>query len=169
MATAKMHFQAPRRRRDAGQNREAALRVVQVGRSGEVLPVLMQEIVALSYPRAVVVESHPESGEIVPVTTLNWPSPQLEKLTEALRASDGMFAGVLAGRTSVYQATIYDHPLSLHPMTFSNANPCWEVLDGNGDGCLAVQDLYAQKSNAQKQPSCSICGMRGYAAVAVVE
>src|SRR5215831_3319708 len=96
MATAKMQFQPPRRRRDAAQNREAALRVLQVERSAELLPVLLDEIVALGHARAAVLEIGPNSGEVAQVAAVNWPAADLEKRAEALRGPAGPLGRTLA-------------------------------------------------------------------------
>src|SRR5260370_2443067 len=94
MATAKMHFQSPRRRRDAAQDQEATLRVLRLERSAEVLPVLVEEIVALGHPRAAVLEIKGDSEEVVPVATANWSLPGLAQLIEDMRDPSGLLARV---------------------------------------------------------------------------
>ena len=166
MATAKMHYQASREARDTAQNREAALRVLQIRHSGPMLRVLLQEIVALGHPRAAILKNSSDSDEIICLDHLNWPSPQLAKLIEALRGPKSPLGRVLASQTAVLEATIYDLPLGIHPMIFSRSHPCLEAFCPNSDSCLALEK--SAGNTGQIQRYCPSCAIGGYAAVAVV-
>src|SRR5262245_29057045 len=170
MATAKMQFQPPRRRRDAAQNREAALRVLQVARSADLLPVLLDEIVALGHARAAVLEARSNSGEVAQIAAVNWPPANLAKLAEALRGPAGPLGRILAAnRPEVLEGRIHHRALSLHPMLYSNRVPCREAASAGSKSCLAVQNARGDKGGAYRLQPCSICAMKGYAVVAVVE
>src|SRR5215470_3539763 len=116
MATAKMHFQPQRRRRDNAPSREACLRLLQAERSEDVFPILLEEIVALGHPRAAVLEATP--GFAAPVVALHWGRHQLEKLSAALRTRHYPALGVMDGSRADGPAKIsfLHRPLYLYPM-----------------------------------------------------
>jgi signal transduction histidine kinase len=171
VATAKIHFQPQRRRLDVAQVRQAALHVMQAQRSDEVLPILLEEIVALGYARAAVLEANLQGGDLTPVAALNWPQPQLARFTTMLWVLENPLAGVLAAnRSAVLPRTqLHSRPLYLHPMLYSNANPCWEADPGSPTGCLAVQNFRHERSICLADQICSTCRMHAYAALVVVE
>jgi len=170
MATAKMQFQPPRRRRDAAQNREAALRLLQVERSSEVLPVLLDDIIALGYARAAVLETRPNSHRVGTVASVNWPPADLAKLAEAVSGPAGPLATTLAtNRPEVLEGPLHHRALSIHPMLYSNPAPCREAASAGSENCLAVQNAHGDKDGASGRQPCSICGIQGYAVVAMVE
>src|SRR6476619_856013 len=86
MATAEIPFQPGRTngRRTAQPRRPAVLRLLQAERSEEIFPLLLEEIIALGNPRALVVDVNLDSGEVMPAAALKWPRPQMEKFTSAL-------------------------------------------------------------------------------------
>ena len=170
MATAKMQFQPPRRKRDAAQSREAALRMLQVERSAELLPVLLEEIVALGHARAAVLETGSNSDEVAQVAAVNWLPEDLAKLAEALRGAAGPLLRTLAANhPEVLEGPLHHHALSLQPLLYSNPTPCREAANSGSESCLAVQNACGDKSRVHPLQPCSVCGMHGYAVVAVVE
>lgn len=162
MATAKMHFQ-PQRRGPAGQILGWIVRLLHAQRAEEVFPVLLEEIVALGYPRAAILEADPAGG-ITPVAALNWQQQYLAKLATS------SLTGLLGGRPAVLIETdFYHRPLYAHPISYSGAHPCWEAGLSSASGCLAVQNFERQAIPRTESQVCSLCQMRGYSSLAVVE
>src|SRR5579864_7214414 len=97
MATAEIRFQPGREngRRSSQPKRPAVLRLLQAERSEEIFPLLLEEIIALGNPRALVVDVNLDSGEITPAAALKWPQAQLEKFSSALWMQDHPLVGVL--------------------------------------------------------------------------
>ena len=166
MATAKMHFQAQRRRQPIFQG-EPVLRLLQTQRSEELLPVLVEEIVARGYTRAAVLEASFDGRELKPVAALNWPLPQLEKLAAVSPQGHPLVALLEAGRSAVLARTgLHTHALYVHPLVYANPNPCWEA-SRSGPDCLAVQNC--SRRPQPRNQVCSVCDMRGFAGLVVVE
>ena len=97
MATAEVRFQPERvnGRRAAQQRRPAALRLLQAERSEEIFPLLLEEIVALGYPRAMVLDVNFDTGDVTPAAALKWPRQNMEKFTTALWMTEHPLAAVL--------------------------------------------------------------------------
>lgn len=122
VATAEMRFQSERLqgRRASQHRRPAILRLLEAERSEEIFPLLLEEIIALGYPRAMVLDVNFDTGEVTPAAALKWPRQQLDRFTTALWMSDHPLAGVLntarpavLTRSSTHAKPIYIHPLSL--------------------------------------------------------
>ena len=90
MATAEIRLQSARMngRRTAQPRRPAVLRLFQAERSEEIFPLLLEEIIALGNPRALVVDVNLDSGEVTPAAALKWPRAQMDKFTSALWMQD---------------------------------------------------------------------------------
>ena len=75
MATAEIRFSSARMngRRTAQPRRPAVLRLLQAERSEEIFPLLLEEIIALGYPRALVMDVNLDSGEVTPAAAMKWP------------------------------------------------------------------------------------------------
>jgi len=167
-----MRFQPERPNRGRGQQRRpAALRLLEAERSEEIFPLLLEEIVALGYPRALVLDVNFDTGEIAPAAALKWPRHQMDKFATALWMTDHPLAGVLnAGRPAVLaKSSIYNRPIYIHPIVYSNRNVCWEADRVRTSSCLAVQNCRREKRIRLEDQVCSTCDMRAYAAVVVVE
>src|ERR1700760_2953441 len=97
MATAELRFQPGRvnGRRTTQPRRPAVLRLLQAERSEEIFPLLLEEIIALGNPRALVVDVNLDSGEITPAAALKWPRGQMESFTSALWMQDHPLTNVL--------------------------------------------------------------------------
>ncbi|HWG48489.1 MAG TPA: ATP-binding protein [Candidatus Acidoferrales bacterium] len=173
MATAEMRFQSERMqgRRGSYQRRPAILRLLQAERSEEIFPLLLEEIIALGYPRAMVLDVNFDSGEVTPAAALKWPRQQMEKFSTALWMSDHPLAGVLnSARPAVLtKSSIHTRPIYIHPILYSNRNLCWEADRVRTVSCLAVQNFRREKRIRLEDQVCSTCEMRAYAAVVVVE
>ena len=166
-----MHFQADRDRRLGPPGRRGALRLLQAERSEEIFPLLLEEIVALGYPRASVLDVNFESGGVGPKAALNWPPQQLARFSTALWVAENPLIGILdAKRPAVLPRTIFYHrPLYLHPILFSHRNLCWEAGRPRTGSCLAVENFHRQKRLRREDQICPTCEMRAYAALVVVE
>jgi len=168
-----MRFQSERMqgRRGSYQRRPAILRLLQAERSEEIFPLLLEEIIALGYPRAMVLDVNFDSGEVTPAAALKWPRQQMEKFSTALWMSDHPLAGVLnSARPAVLtKSSIHTRPIYIHPILYSNRNLCWEADRVRTVSCLAVQNFRREKRIRLEDQVCSTCEMRAYAAVVVVE
>ena len=173
MATAEIRFSSARMngRRTAQPRRPAVLRLLQAERSEEIFPLLLEEIIALGYPRALVMDVNLDSGEVTPAAAMKWPQAQLEKFSSALWMQDHPLVGVLhAARPEVLsKGALYPRPLYVHPILYSNRNLCWEADRIRTASCLAVQNFRREKRVRLEDQVCSTCEMRAYAAAVVVE
>ncbi|HEX3586090.1 MAG TPA: ATP-binding protein [Candidatus Angelobacter sp.] len=173
MATAEIRFNSARMngRRTAQPRRPAVLRLLQAERSEEIFPLLLEEIIALGYPRALVMDVNLDSGEVTPAAAMKWPQAQLEKFSSALWMQDHPLVGVLhAARPEVLsKGALYSRPLYVHPILYSNRNLCWEADRIRTASCLAVQNFRREKRVRLEDQVCSTCEMRAYAAAVVVE
>jgi len=173
MATAEIRFSSARMngRRTAQPRRPAVLRLLQAERSEEIFPLLLEEIIALGYPRALVMDVNLDSGEVTPAAAMKWPQAQLEKFSSALWMQDHPLIGVLhAARPEVLgKGALYSRPLYVHPILYSNRNLCWEADRIRTASCLAVQNFQREKRVRLEDQVCSTCEMRAYAAAVVVE
>ncbi|HET9837257.1 MAG TPA: ATP-binding protein [Candidatus Angelobacter sp.] len=173
MATAEIRLQPERvnGRRAAQPRRPAVLRLLQAERSEEIFPLLLEEIIALGNPRALVVDVNFDSGEVTPAAALKWPRQQMEKFTTALWMSEHPLVSVIhTARPQVLgKSSLYGRPLYIHPILYSNRNLCWEADRIRTGSCLAVQNFRRQKRIRLEDQVCSTCEMRAYAAAVVVE
>ena len=173
VATAEMRFQSERLQgRRASQNRRPAiLRLLEAERSEEIFPLLLEEIIALGYPRAMVLDVNFDTGDVTPAAALKWPRQQLERFTTALWMSDHPLAGVLnTARPAVLtRSSAHPRPIYIHPILYSNRNLCWEADRIRTASCLAVQNFRREKRIRLEDQVCSTCEMRAYTAVVVVE
>ena len=173
MATAELRFQPEGfgGRRVKKPRRPAAMRLLDAESSEEIFSLLLEEIIALGYPRAMVLEVDFESGGITPSAMQKWPRPQADKLATELSADFHPVNRVLrAARPAVLTRTpLYSRPIYLHPVLFSQNNVCWEAGRVSTAGCLAVNNARHQALISREGQTCSNCEIRGYAAVAVVE
>src|SRR5215472_9238719 len=172
MATAEVRFQPVRiNARRSTQRRPAALRLLEAERSEEIFPLLLEEIIALGFPRALAVDVNFDTGDITPAAALKWPRQQLEKFSTALWMSEHPLVSVLhTARPAVLNKTnLHNRPIYIHPILYSNRNLCWEADRIRTASCLAVQNFRREKRVRLEDQVCSTCEMRAYAAAVVVE
>ena len=173
MATAEIRLQSVRMngRRTAQPRRPAVLRLFQAERSEEIFPLLLEELIALGSPRALVVDVNLDSGEITPAAALKWPRAQMEKFTSALWMQDHPLTNVLqSARPEVLgKSILHNRPIYVHPILYSNRNLCWEADRIRTASCLAVQNFRREKRVRLEDQVCTTCEMRAYAAAVVVE
>lgn len=158
-------------RRASQQRRPAILRLLQAERSEEIFPLLLEEVIALGYARAMVLDVNFDTGDVTPAAALKWPRPQMEKFATPLWMSDHPLAGVLnTARPAVLaRSSLHNRPIYIHPILYSNRNLCWEADRARSASCLAVQNFRREKRIRVEDQVCSTCDMRAYAAVVVVE
>ncbi len=172
MATAEIRLQP---NRVSGQQRQprppAVLRLLQAERSEEIFPLLLEEIIALGNPRALVVDVNFDTGEIMPAAALKWPRQHLGNFSSVLWMSDHDLIPVLhTARPQVLaKSALHGRPLYIHPILYSNRNLCWEADRVRTGSCLAVQNFRLQKRLRLEDQVCSTCEMRAYVAAVVVE
>src|SRR5262244_3719284 len=171
MATAEVRFQPERvNARRATQRRPAVLRLLEAERSEEIFPLLLEEIIALGFPRALAVDVNFDTGDVTPAAALKWPRQQLEKFSTALWMSEHPLVSVLhTARPAVLKTSLHNRPLYIHPILYSNRNLCWEADRIRTGSCLAVQNFRRQKKIQLEDQVCSTCEMRAYAAAVIVE
>src|SRR3954471_11908242 len=99
MATPEMRVnsasQLPAQRRMAALRRRSALRLLDVERSEDIFPVLLEEIVALGFRRAVIATLDADSGEITPAESVNAGKQFLQQFQTSVYASESPLVGVL--------------------------------------------------------------------------
>lgn len=146
----------------------AALRLLEAARSEEVLPILLEEILALGFPRALASEIDFETGEIKPVVALNCSKQFKQRFNTSLWARDNPLVGVLESLEPrlipAPNAEIYCYPL-----VYRNRTMCWEAEREGGTGCLAAENFRRLRKITSQEQVCATCDMRGYAAVVVLE
>jgi PAS domain S-box-containing protein len=158
-------------RRPSSQRRPAVLRMLEAERSEEILPLLLEEIIALGYSRALAVDVNFDSGEVTPAAAVRWPRQQLEKFTTALWTSDHPVVGVMhTTRPAVlHKTTVHNRPIYIHPVLYSNRNVCWEADRIRTARCLAVENFRREQRIRLEDQVCPTCEMRAYAAAIIVE
>ena len=149
----------------------AAMRLLSAERSEEIFPVLLEEIVALGFARAMVLTVDFESSELRPTAALNCANTLLKAAQTTLWAVDNpVVASLHAGASSIVPAPPFaPGPWYCHPIVYRNRHLCWEAERDRRNDCLAVlNDRGRRKLHLQDQV-CSTCDMRSYAAVVLVD
>jgi signal transduction histidine kinase len=161
----------PLERRSSLAGGRAVFRLIAAERSDEIFPILVEEIVGLGFPRALVTSVDLESGEIKPVAALNCPKSYQQRFITALWQGENPLVGVLramqpavlpkqgSGRRGLY----------CHPIIFRNRTVCWEAERERRFECLAVANYHAPRRLELQEQVCRTCNMRAYAAAVVVE
>jgi len=155
----------------AGKGRRSALRLLGVERSDEIFPVLLEEVVALGHPRALIAGVNFETSEITPVASLNCSRQFVQRFHTSLFAMETAPARVLHSLQPAHirsrsrrGADVYYHPL-----IYRNRTGCWEAERVRAGRCVAVENFHSRLKLQLQQQVCQICEMRAYAALAVVE
>ena len=169
MASPQLHMR-PIPPEHPGKQRRPALRLLGAERSEEILPVLLEEIIGLGFPRAFVARVDFETSEITPVASLNCSKVLLQRFQTSLYAIENPLVRVLHGlEPELVSARNKRGPdLYFHPLVYRNKMACWEAERTRRDDCVAVENFHARRLQLQDQ-LCTICGMTAYAAVVVVE
>src|SRR5450432_2024896 len=147
------------------------MRLLEAERSEAIFPILLEEIVALGHPRAMVLDVDFDTGEIAPSAALKWPRPQIGKFSTQIWSPDNPIAGVLnsAHPAAFPKTSLHNRPLYVHPIFYSNNAVCWEAERVRSANCLAVQNARREKRVRLEEQTCATCEMRAYASIIVVE
>src|SRR3954453_7377695 len=152
------HFHDPR-----SSSESAALRLTAAERPEEILPILLEEVVHLGFPRALALELDFDTGQITPSASLNCSPEFLQQFSTSLWASENPSVSALINLKSVLSpnGAVRSGALYAHPMIYRNSSRCWEAERERRNDCLAVQNAESSKLQIQQQV-CSACGMRSY-------
>jgi signal transduction histidine kinase len=164
--------QVPAQRRTAALRRRSALRLLDVERSEDIFPVLLEEIMALGFRRAVVATLDPETGELAPTESVNASRNFLAQFQTSVYASENPLVGVLQSmQPAVLPQTNgkanAKNSLYVHPLVYRNRNMCWEAERERRTDCLALVN-FSSPQPLQNQV-CAVCDMRSYAGMVGVE
>jgi signal transduction histidine kinase len=154
-----------------GKNRRPALRLLAAERTDEIFPVLLEEIVALGFPRALVAKVNFESSEVIPIASLNCSKSFAQRFQTSLYAIENPLVRVLhsfepelvPGRGRRGPDIYY------HPLIYRNKVACWEAERARGGKCIAVENFNGRPRLQLQDQVCGICDMRAYSAMVVVE
>src|SRR2546423_12536326 len=157
------HFHDPR-----SSSESAALRLTAAERPEEILPILLEEVVHLGFPSALVLELDFDTGQIKPSASLNCSPEFLPQFNTSLWASENPFVSALLSLKSALSpnGALRSGALYAHPMIYRNSTRCWEAERESRNDCLAVQNAESSKLQIQQQV-CSACGMRSYVHVII--
>ncbi|HVP42448.1 MAG TPA: ATP-binding protein [Terriglobales bacterium] len=175
MASPQMRVGARRRmatehRREPGSNRRVAARLLAVERTDAIFPVLLQEIVVLGFPRALVASVNLETGDLAPTLSVNFPRTVQQRFRTSLHASENTLVKVLRnGKPAVIPGGPGRRALYCHPILFRSRTQCREAERRPAGGCLAVDNQHGRRKLCLPDQVCATCGMRGYSALVVVE
>jgi PAS domain-containing protein len=149
----------------------AAMRLLSAERAEEIFPVLLEEIVALGFPRALVLTVDFESSEIRPTAALNCPNNLLKSASASLWAVDNPVVAALHSATAaiVPSPSFAPGPWYCHPLLYRNRHLCWEAERDRRNDCLAVLNDRGKRKLYLQDQVCQTCDMRGYAAIVLVD
>jgi signal transduction histidine kinase len=172
MATSRIQAQGkPELKLVRGSSREASLRLLAAERSEEVFPILLEEIVHLGFPRALILEVDFDSGEIKPTASLNCEKHTLQRFRTSLWASENPVVSVLQNLTPhVLKPTpSSSESFYAYPIIFRNRNRCWEAERDRRQDCLAVLNNRLSGKYPVEEQVCRACGMRAYATIVLAQ
>src|ERR1700756_2916468 len=149
----------------------AALRLLSAERSEEIFPILLEEIVNLGFPKAMVLEVDFDSGEVKPAASLNFDKRDLEKFRASLWASENPMVSVLQSLNPAVLPSESANGQSLYayPMVYRSRTRCWEAERERRNDCLAMQNFGIARKLPFDEQVCTACGMRGYATLVVAK
>jgi signal transduction histidine kinase len=152
-------------------NESAALRLLSAERPEEILPILLEEIVFLGFPRAFVLDVDFESGEVRPSASLNCDKNFLQRFQTSLWASENPIVSALQNLKPVLipASSRKEGPLYAYPMIYRSRTRCWEAERERRQDCLAVQNFPATRKLQVQEQNCQACGMRAYVSLVVVQ
>src|SRR5947209_8184419 len=149
----------------------AALRLLSADRPEEILPILLEEIVFLGFPKALVLEVEFDTGEVRPTASLNCDRSLLEKFRTSLWASENPIVPVLQNLKPVLlpRAFIKEGPFYAVPMLYRTPTRCWEAERERRNDCLAVLNSKPGRKLQMQEQVCAVCGMRSYISLVVAQ
>jgi signal transduction histidine kinase len=164
----RVHSESPEQQ---AKGRRSALRLLGIERTEEIYPVLLEEIVALGHPRALIAKVNFETSEIAPVASLNCSKAFLQRFHTSLFSLENPTAHVLQTLEPEILPSGGRKPVDFYyqPMIFRNRTVCWEADRSRSGRCVAVENFHSRLKLQLQEQACGICKMRAYAAMAVVE
>ncbi|MBV9669371.1 MAG: hypothetical protein JOZ43_00315, partial [Acidobacteriales bacterium] len=121
-----------------GRQREPRLRrasawtrLLDSERSEEIFPILLEEIIALGYPRAFVVAVDYETGDVGAVASLRCTPEYLERFRSTLYATVDPIVRLLLQQKTGVLAEPEQRKLYCQPAVFRSRNVCWEAERGH--------------------------------------
>jgi signal transduction histidine kinase len=165
----RVHSDAPEQ--SGKSRRRSALRLLDIERTDEIYPVLLEEIVALGHPRALIAKVNFETSEIAPMASLNCTKAVLQRFQTTLFSMENPLTRVLHTlQPELIPSRGKRGPnFYYYPLIYRNRTACWEAERARGGMCVAVENYHSRLKLQLQQQVCSICDMRAYAAMAVVE
>jgi signal transduction histidine kinase len=154
-----------------GARDPVALRLLAAERPEEILPVLLEDIVHLGFPRAFILNLDFETGEIRPTASLNCDSLFLRKFHASLWATENPIVAALVNTKPVLVRPSSRKDVTVYtlPMIYRTRSRCWEAERERRRECLAVQNFQSGRKFQVQEQTCAICNMRAYAMLVVVE
>ncbi len=148
-----------------------ALRFLAAERSEEIFPILLEEVIALGFPRALVLGVDFETGSVRPVASLQYQQDQLHRFHSSLWAGENPLISVFhALKPAIVSSCGQERePLYCHPVLYRSRNHCWEAERDRRLSCLATQNFRSPRRLTLQDQVCASCGMRAYAAMVVVQ
>ena len=155
----------------SGKNRRSALRLLGVERSEEIYPVLLEEIVALGHPRALISKVDFDTSQLAPVASLNCSKTFLQRFRTSLFAMETPQVRILHGMEPELVEGDGKRGACFYyfPLIYRNKTACWEAERARGRQCIAVENFHSRLHLQLQEQVCSICDMRAYAAVLIAE
>lgn len=154
-----------------GRRSVAAVRLMEAERSEEILPILLDEIAALGYTRALAATVDFESAELRPTVSVNCSKTFQQRFRASLYALENPFIQALhAVKPQVINGSKRNGAaLFCYPLLFRNHSTCWESERERRPGCLAVSNDVAERRIQLQDQLCGICEMRGFAGLVAIE
>src|SRR5215813_16397 len=149
----------------------AALRLLSAERPEEILPILLEEIVFLGFPRAFVLDVDFETGEVRPTASLNCEKSFLQRFTTSFWASENPVISVLQSLKPALLTPrgFKEGALYAYPIIYRSRTRCWEAERERRQDCLAVQNFQPSSKLQIQEQVCRGCGMRAYASLIVAQ
>ncbi|MEP6643291.1 MAG: ATP-binding protein [Acidobacteriaceae bacterium] len=152
-------------------NDSAVLRLLSAERTEEILPILLEEVVALGFSRAAVLDLDFESSELRAKASLNFDKPRLRRLQFSFLASeDPVITTLQSMKPGVIQlsgakgASFY-----ACPMIYRSRTRCREAESERRQDCLAVLNFQSSRKLQAGKQVCATCEMRGYACLVIAQ
>jgi signal transduction histidine kinase len=152
-------------------NESAGLRLLSAERSEEILPILLEEIVFLGFPRALALDVDLETGEVKPSASLNCDKGVLNKFHTSLWASENPIVSVLQNLKPALlrPGPLKEGSLYAYPMIYRSRTGCWEAERELRQDCLALQNFQSSRKLQVQEQVCVACGMRAYVSVVLAQ
>ncbi|HXM93657.1 MAG TPA: ATP-binding protein [Candidatus Dormibacteraeota bacterium] len=149
----------------------AALRLLAAERSEEIFPVLLEEIVKLGFPKALVVDVDFDTGAVKPAASLNCSNEDLKRFHTSLWVTEDRIVTALQNLTPgmLRSSPTKGQSFYIHPMIYRSRTRCWEAEKDHRDDCLALQNHRMAGKLSFEEQSCRACGMRGYTTLVVAQ